>query len=528
MASRDRTEFGRYRVLARLGRGGMGDVYLAVNMGPSGVSKLIVVKELREQFVSVPEARSMFLDEARIATRLNHPNVVQTYEVVEEPDSLYITMEYLEGQPLQNIIRGPKRALVPVVLQLQILADTLAALHYAHELTDYDGTPLAVVHRDVSPHNVFVTYEGVAKLVDFGIAKAANAKTVTETGVFKGKVRFSSPEQALGTEVDRRSDVFAAGAVLWEIVTGEAMWKGMPDTKVLLAIASGNIPTPRSVNPDVPEALDAICLKALAFAPEDRYATANEFRDALLEYLRELGDPGVALDSVMASAFAKERSEMRAIIDAEVCAIREASSESIRRRRVPVLSVPPPAGTSVHAGLAHTRMLKAPASGGRVITLALLVCGLLAALIYASFPQPAARSVGSRTAPVAADSLAPSASPARTVHVRLSAQPPSARFTVDGAPVPSNPYEADVPSDGAVHQIAAQAGGYEPRQIPATFDRDVFLDVTLAPSTPLVASAASGSSRVKHVLGPAMLPPAPVLQPSRPLRPIEEEDPYKK
>jgi serine/threonine protein kinase len=528
MASRDRTEFGKYRVLARLGRGGMGDVYLAVNMGPSGVSKLIVVKELREQFVSVPEARSMFLDEARIATRLNHPNVVQTYEVVEEPDSLYITMEYLEGQPLQNIIRGPKRALVPVVLQLQILADTLAALHYAHELTDYDGTPLAVVHRDVSPHNVFVTYEGVAKLVDFGIAKAANAKTVTETGVFKGKVRFSSPEQALGTEVDRRSDVFAAGAVLWEIVTGEAMWKGMPDTKVLLAIASGNIPTPRSVNPDVPEALDAICLKALAFAPEDRYATASEFRDALLVYLRELSDPGVALGSVMTSAFAKERSEMRAIIDAEVCAIRDASSESIRRRRVPVLSVPPPPGTSVHAGLAHTRMLKPPPSGGRVITLALIVCGVLAALIYGSFPRPAARSVGSLTAPVAAASLALSAAPARTVHVRLSAQPSSARFTVDGAPVPSNPYEADVPSDGVVHQIAAQAGGYEPRELPATFDRDVFLDVTLAPSTPLVASAASAASRPKHLLGPAMVPPAPVVPPSRPLRPIEEEDPYKK
>jgi eukaryotic-like serine/threonine-protein kinase len=392
MTSGERTVFGKYKVLARLGRGGMGDVYLAVNLGPSDVSKLIVVKELRGDLALVPEARSMFLDEARIATRLNHPNVVQTYEVVEEEDSLYLTMEFLEGQPLQHIIRGPKRGLVPQPLQLRILADTLAALHYAHELTDYDGTRLEVVHRDVSPHNVIVTYEGTAKLVDFGIAKAADMKTVTETGVFKGKVRFSSPEQAIGTDIDRRSDVFAAGAMLWEILTGEQMWKGMSDTKVLLAIAAGNIPRLRSVKADVPERLDAICCKALAFERDDRYATADAFREALLDYLRAAGDPGVDLGSIVSSAFAKERSEMRAIIDAEIRALRDSSSASIRRRRVPVLSSPPPPSVSPHSGLAHTRALETAPSGRRVIPIALLVCGLIAALIYASFPHPSPRS----------------------------------------------------------------------------------------------------------------------------------------
>ncbi len=528
MASRDRTEFGKYRVLARLGRGGMGDVYLAVNMGPSGVSKLIVVKELREQLATMPEARSMFLDEARVATRLNHPNVVQTYEVVEDGESLYLTMEYLDGQPLQNIIRGPKREYVPVVLQLQILADTLAALHYAHELTDYDGTPLEVVHRDVSPHNIIVTYEGTTKLVDFGIAKAANTKTVTETGVFKGKVRFSAPEQALGTDIDRRSDVFAAGAVLWEVITGEQMWKGMADTKILLDLASGRIPGPRTVKPDVPEALDAICLKALAFSRDDRYATANDFRDALLDYLRESGnatDPGLELRASMATAFETERKEMRAIIDAEIRAVQEASSESIRKRRVPVLSVPPPPGSSASTGHALAHSAKPPPSSRKVVSIALLVCALLATGIYASFPSRTPHPAAELASEAAASPSPPASHP---VHVRLSAQPPSARFTLDGAALATNPYEADVPSDTLVHRIAATADGFEPRQLQATFDRDVVLDVTLAASA-AVATAAASPIALKHAQpGASPRPAPPSAQTPRSQRAIEEEDPYKK
>jgi len=311
MSSMERRVFGKYHVLARLGRGGMGDVFLVVNMGPSGVSKLVVIKELRERLARMPEARSMFMDEARVATRLNHPNVVQTYDVVEEADSFYLTMEYLEGQPLQSIIRGPKSDFVPLVLKLQILAQTLAALHYAHELTDYDGTPLRIVHRDVSPHNVIVTYGGTAKLLDFGIAKAADATTVTESGVFKGKVRFSAPEQIVGTDIDRRADVFAAGVMLWEILAGEQMWKGVPDTKIFVELACGRIPGPRSVSDSVPETLNAICCKAIAFDRNERYATAKDFREALLDYVREVGEPDVEIGAILASAFASERRDRR-------------------------------------------------------------------------------------------------------------------------------------------------------------------------------------------------------------------------
>jgi serine/threonine-protein kinase len=533
MGSAERRVFGKYRVLARLGRGGMGDVYLAVNIGPAGVSKLIVVKELRDQLASVTEARSMFLDEARIATRLNHPNVVQTFEVVEDGESLYLTMEYLEGQPFQNLVRGAKRSLVPTSIRLRILADTLAALHYAHELTDYDGTPLNVVHRDVSPHNVIVTYDGTAKLVDFGIAKAADAKTVTESGIFKGKVRFSSPEQIGGTEtVDRRSDVFAAGAVLWEILTGEQMWKGLPDTKVLLELASGRIPAPRSADPEIPAALDAICTKAMAFVPEDRYATANDFREAILDYLKSTEEAETPVAEVMAAAFGDQRREMRAIVDAEIRSVREATSESIRMRRVPLISVPPVDGPTRATGMAHAKSSRGAPSSKVVVPVALLVCALLAAAIYGSFPGRPARSALPPAASLPTAAPMPSGV-APLVRVRLSTHPAGAHLKLDGVPLATNPYESSMPPDVGTHKILAEADGFEPREIETTFERDVVLDLALAPAVaqPAAASASAPVSARPRPGRPVAAPAhsaAPTPAATRTQRAIEEEDPYKK
>src|SRR4051794_26091703 len=191
--------FGKYRLIAELGHGGMADVFLAVARGPIGFNKLLVVKRLKANLVDEPEYVAMLGDEARLAARLNHPNVVQTNEVGQEGDQYFIAMEYLDGQPLHRVLtRSEKKERMPLAMHLRIVCDVLSGLHYAHELADFDGSPLNVVHRDVTPQNIFVTYDGQVKLVDFGIAKASGRDGETKTGIVKGKVTYMGPEHAMG------------------------------------------------------------------------------------------------------------------------------------------------------------------------------------------------------------------------------------------------------------------------------------------------------------------------------------------
>lgn len=298
----------------------MADVYLAMVAGPtgSGFTKLAVIKRLRPNLVEDPEFVAMLVDEARISARLNHPNVVQTLEVGFEHEEYYLAMEFLDGQPLHRVQRRAARSGTdfPRDLACLIVADVLSGLHHAHELADYDGTPLGVVHRDVNPQNVFVTYDGTVKVVDFGIAKAAGRVAETKHGVVKGKVRYMSPEQALGTEVDRRSDVFAAGLLLWEAATGKRFWAELPDLDIIHALVGGEFDaSPRSVDPSVPAALDAMCRKALASRPEDRYATTGELRDELEAFLSEsVVASRRRLGTLVAGMFEKERANLRTVI----------------------------------------------------------------------------------------------------------------------------------------------------------------------------------------------------------------------
>src|SRR4051794_19400998 len=253
----------------------MAEVYLAVVRGPAGFNKLVVIKQIRPQLADDPEFLGMFLDEARLAARLSHPNVVQTNEVGQEGNRYFIAMEYLEGQALNRLAyRLQKGDGFSLSMHVKVLIDALGGLHHAHELVDYNGSPLGVVHRDVTPHNVFVTYDGHVKVVDFGIAKALNSSVETRTGVLKGKISYMAPEQAQGERVDRRADIFSVGVMLWEAATGKRLWKGVPDIPILQRLLSGEIPKPRTVRPEVPERLEAIIMKALAHRREDRYANA--------------------------------------------------------------------------------------------------------------------------------------------------------------------------------------------------------------------------------------------------------------
>ncbi len=288
------TSRAHYQVITTLGQGGMARVLLTLSRGPAGVDKLLVVKELKAELKGDPEFLTMFLDEARIAARLNHPNVVQTYEVSSDGDHPLIVMEYLEGQSMSALVARVGRKAMPLEIHVHVLSQTAAGLHYAHDLRALDGSPLDVVHRDVSPHNVFVTYEGLVKLVDFGIAKAAGSAGVTQAGQFKGKLGYASPEQLGGGAgvVDRRTDVFALGVMLWEAVARRRLTMGEEQGRVMSRRLRGEDPRLADVAPDAPEAL-AAQISARRRWPSrrtaDRYPTAADLRAALDGWLNGLG-----------------------------------------------------------------------------------------------------------------------------------------------------------------------------------------------------------------------------------------------
>ena len=304
----------------------MAEVFLAVMEGPARFSKLIALKILREQFAEQPEGREMFLNEARLAARLSHPNVVSVQEVGEEDGRLFIAMEYLQGQPMSRLmsrIRKSEEELVPLPVLLRILSEALAGLAHAHECTDYDGTPLQLVHRDVTPHNIFVTYDGTVKMLDFGIAKAVSVSTQTRAGTIKGKVSFLAPEQLLGeASLDHRVDIYALGCCLWEALAKQRPYQGMSDVAVMTRVASVGAPPIREAVPHIHPELERICMKAIAFRPEDRYQDALEFQSDLDQFILSLGQPigRKEISAHMMRVFAEDRAKARALIEANLSA----------------------------------------------------------------------------------------------------------------------------------------------------------------------------------------------------------------
>lgn len=333
----------KYRVLAQLGRGGMADVYLAAARGPAGFHKLLVVKVLQANLAREPQFLAMFLDEGRLAARLNHPNVVQTYEIGEFEGRNYITMEYLEGQPLSRIVeRFAAGGGLTAAMALRIAIDALAGLHYAHELLDFDGTPLEVVHRDITPQNVFVTYEGQVKVVDFGIAKALDSSTETMVGIVKGKVAYMAPEQARGEAVDRRADLFSLGVVLWELLSGRRLWEGLTDIAVVGRLVQGDIPELERVRPDLPSGIARACMRALHPDPEQRPRNALEFQRELerqLELLPTRLGPR-RIGELVAQAFEVERRQVRTVVQKQLELLAQGSGDTPARGwRLPTAAV---------------------------------------------------------------------------------------------------------------------------------------------------------------------------------------------
>jgi serine/threonine-protein kinase len=307
----------KHRVLLELGRGGMGTVLLACRAEPGGFVKLVAVKRLHRELATEPESLQMFQDEARLAARLHHPNIVLTNDVGFDGHHYFYEMEYLEGQSLAAIAgRARKAGGLPVPLGVWILAQVAAGLHYAHELCDERGAPLSVVHRDVSPHNVLVTYEGAVKVVDFGIARAADMLQHTRTGYVKGKAQYMAPEQARREPVDRRADVFALGVMLWELLSGERLWANLHENDIFARLAKEPIAPPSKTRPDVDPELDRICRRALASTPADRHPTALSLELELQDWLHARGariGPREA-GMLVTSLFAEDRDGLRALV----------------------------------------------------------------------------------------------------------------------------------------------------------------------------------------------------------------------
>jgi serine/threonine protein kinase/ABC-type branched-subunit amino acid transport system substrate-binding protein len=332
---------GRYRFIGEIGRGGMANVYLTATRGTlGGFQKLVVIKILREELAEEQEFRQMFLAEARLAARLNHPHVVQTYDVGEDDGRYYLAMEYVDGQTLETVRRAPDGSRwFPPRMQLQTLVHVLAGLHYAHELVDYDGKPLNVVHRDVTPSNILIGYDGRVKLVDFGVAKALDSGTQTRAGVVKGKTGYMAPESFTDSgHVDRRADIYSVGVLLWETLVGRRMWKHLGSTDRLQRAIEGEVEPLRSLLPELPQKLEQICNKALQQKPENRYATAAELQADLEGYL-ERHPPRVnerEIGHALSEAFADDRKQITTVIehqlrnDAEVKTLPDLSAQTSR------------------------------------------------------------------------------------------------------------------------------------------------------------------------------------------------------
>lgn len=321
-------------LLAPLSVGGMGEVHLARRKGAHGFEKLIALKTIRHDLVEHQEMRRMFLDEARLLARLDHPAVAQVYDFVEQKGQLYLSMEYVPGIPISKLMQKRKEALPPGVVA-RIGVEVSRGLHAAHELTDLDGKQLGVVHRDVSPQNLMLTFDGRMKILDFGVAYMFDREaTTTQTGLFKGKLAYISPEQITGEGIDRASDVYSLSVVLHELLTGRRLF-AKSGTPLSEAIRRRDVATPSSINPDVPKRLDDAVMKGLEIRPSKRYKDARELAAALEEYLAEAG--GESLEAFAERELETERRAHQAwiqsVADGPSTATDETEPEQTRAER---------------------------------------------------------------------------------------------------------------------------------------------------------------------------------------------------
>jgi serine/threonine-protein kinase len=311
--------YGRYLLVKKLAEGGMAEIFLAKQLGLEGFEKNVVIKRMLPHLSTGPDFVTMFLDEARLAASLAHPNIVQISDLGVADGCYFICMEYLPGEDLAAALRVAKRRSqpLPLAVVLRVVAEAAHGLHFAHEAVDAQGKPLRLVHRDVTPSNLFITYSGQVKVLDFGIAKAESQVAVTTAGVVKGKYQYLSPEQVRGEPVDRRSDLFALGVTLYESLTGVKPFARDNDLAVLRAVLEGQYQPVRALRPDLPPEVEQLVLRAMAPDADHRYPSAAELAADVERYLASLPAPSgsASLAAFMGGHFGEERKLARTRVE---------------------------------------------------------------------------------------------------------------------------------------------------------------------------------------------------------------------
>jgi serine/threonine-protein kinase len=531
------TTLGRYRLLLELGHGGMAHVYLALVSGLAGFSKLVVLKVMRDELREHPASLNMFLGEARLAARMNHANVVQTSEVGEDSGRYFICMEYLEGQTLSRLLKKTIDVALPLGARLEIMCQMLEGLSYLHGFSDLDGTPLGLVHRDISPNNVFVTFEGSVKVLDFGVAKAAGISHVTEAGTFKGKLGYAAPEQIVGRS-DQRSDVFAAGVLLWEILTYRRLTQDRTQTEIVQGrIGGAESELMLEKGSDVPAELMTVCAKATAKAPEDRYPTAGAMREAIRQYIaaHSLEFPSDKLRELLQRTFEEERGEMRRLIDQRMKQAQLEDEHPSEASKSPYV----PNAAALFDGTSNGSSSTALAPLGRVkLFVAAAAVALLAGSAGAFLMRLRPSNPPVMVAPAAVQPLTDASrgtsTPAPTlVKLQLSAAPPNAELFLDGAKLEGNPFTGQLPGDAAMHRFEARAPGRKSEARMVRLDRDLELRVELSASSanapaPAFSGAAKTAAR-RDGPGGVSSPTDDFVHKQRDgksARPIDNSDPY--
>jgi len=478
---------GRYELLAQVARGGMGQVWVARLCGARGFQKVVAVKTLLPELRDDKRLEEMLLAEARIASLIHHPNVAQTTELGEHQGTLYIVMEWVDGESLSFVLkRAEERGWMPVPVGVNLIAQACRGLHAAHELTSDLGVHLGVVHRDVSPHNMLVTHSGQVKLVDFGIAKATNEESsLTANGEIKGKYSFMAPEQVTGGDVDRRADVFALGIVLYLLVTGRHPFKVDPKVTVVASITSDKpAPPPSRYLSSCAPALEAVIMKALEKDPARRYQTAEAMRQALenampqafaprfdlqvREFLgRTMGDRALARREAMRRfQLAADERQVTAAGIGLAAPIPSQSGGSLRAILVPN-------GASVQ--VADARPSDMPTQLGtrrrsRAWLVALSTAALVGVGAFAAVRSllPLTRDSATTSAPAAASPVAPEPLPPAEASPSPSTTSPAPSGTLTAAPSPPGTASSETGPATAATASSAALGAKAPALKPAT------------------------------------------------------------